>query len=298
MEDLEEQSDQIRSTRGSRCTDPRARISLRARRLRRDGQDEAAAEKTLPRDGHGEPAVDPDLWLVHVHYARTQEPALRAELVDEYSGYATSIAWRLHRDGEPIDDLMQIALEALIVALQRFDPARGIPFTGFATPTIVGSLKRHYRDNGWAIRVPRRVHELAAPARRQSEELAAVLGRQPTSEEIAGALGVSPDRIAETNAATYARSVASLDTSARTTAPAVEVPGVEDHELSRAENHLALRQALQHLSAHERKVLKHYFIEELTQSEIAEIYEISQMQVSRWVSAAIKRLRSHMLTDC
>src|SRR5262245_1358371 len=97
------------------------------------------------------PAVDPEVWEQHVRYARTRDPDVLAALVDHYRPHARAHARRHFRHGEPIDDLTQVAFEALIQALQRFDPGRGIPFLGFANPTIVGSLRRHVRDTGWAI---------------------------------------------------------------------------------------------------------------------------------------------------
>src|SRR5690606_22259611 len=108
-------------------------------------------------------AVDPDLWAMHVHYARHGDPEALQVLVDRYRPHAETQARRHYRRGEPIDDLTQVAMEALLLALRRFDPERRKPFLAFAKPTIVGSLRRHFRDAGWAIRVPRRVHELASP---------------------------------------------------------------------------------------------------------------------------------------
>jgi len=123
------------------------------------------------------PAVDLPLWTVHVRYARRRDKRSLDQLVERYRAHAESQARRHYRRGEPIDDLTQVAFEALLLALRRFDPERRKPFLAFAKPTIVGSLRRHFRDAGWAIRVPRRVHELATPVRDAHELLTHDLGR-------------------------------------------------------------------------------------------------------------------------
>jgi RNA polymerase sigma-B factor len=106
------------------------------------------------------PADRTDPRTLHLRLAADADPAVLAELVDHYRGYATALARRLHRRGLPLEDLEQVALEALVKALQRFDPGRGVPFPAYATPTVIGAIKRHYRDSGWMVRVPRGVHEL------------------------------------------------------------------------------------------------------------------------------------------
>ena len=157
------------------------------------------------------PAVEPDLWALHVRYARDAYPDVLATLVEHYRPHAEAHARRHFRHGEPIDDLTQVAYEALVQALQRFDPTRGIPFLAFANPTIVGSLRRHVRDVGWAIRVPRRVHELAAPTRDATELLTHDLGRRPSVGEIADFIGVDEREVLDAMAADEARITRSLD---------------------------------------------------------------------------------------
>ncbi len=262
--------------------------------------DVVAARGTLPRQLHDagiSSEVDFDTWVLHVRYARTGDASVRARLVEEYRGYATALARRLHRDGEPLEDLVQVALEALLTALQRFEPERSIPFPAFATPTIVGSLKRHYRDLGWAVRVPRRIHEIAAPARNVADRLTLEFGRSPTVAEVASVLGVAEDTLLEAQEATYARSVSSLDAPAGEDGTRMDLLGSVDPGIGRAENRLALAQALGELTERDRELLDLYFFDELTQSEIAGRYGVSQMQVSRWLTAAIRRLRSRMPAD-
>lgn len=268
-----------------------------------DAADVSAAEATIPRgrdraDTAGTPAVDEPVWLLHVRYARAQEPDVLAELVEEYQAYALSLARRLHRHGEPLDDLRQVAFESLIASLQRFDPQRGIPFVAFATPTIIGAIKRHYRDQGWAMRVPRSAHDLAAPARESADRLTGVLGRPPTVAEVAADLQVSEDDLLLAQSATRARAMVSLD--APRPGPegdrTFEV-GAVDASFALAEGRVALEAALEHLGHRDRTVLGLYFFENLTQVQIAERFGVSQMQVSRWISSSLARLRSHMEPD-
>ncbi len=262
--------------------------------------DVSRALRTLPRQlqsGGVTSTVDLDVWVLHVRYARTGHATVRAQLVEEYRGYASALARRLHREGEPLEDLVQVALEALLLALHRFEPERSLPFPAFATPTIVGSLKRHYRDLGWAVRVPRRIHEIAAPAREVADRLTLELGRSPTVAEVATELGVEEDTLLEAQEATHARSVSSLDAPAGEDGTRMDLLGAVDPGMGRAENRVALAQALGELTERDRELLDLYFFEELTQTEIAGRYGVSQMQVSRWLTAAIRRLRSRMPAD-
>jgi len=267
-----------------------------------DQLDRLQAWRSIPRSNDAEdrgtfPGVDVEVWLLHVRYARTRQPEVRAQLVEEYSGYATALARRLHREGEALEDLIQVALEALLIALERFDPARGIPFPAFASPTILGSLKRHYRDLGWSLRVPRRVHELAVPARDVADRLTMALGRSPTVAEVARDLGVEEETLLAAQEATHARSVSSLDAPMGDGERRSDLLGSIDAGLARAENRVALVQALHELTDRDREVLALYFFEDLSQTEIAERYDVSQMQVSRWLTASLRRLRSRMPAD-
>jgi RNA polymerase sigma-B factor len=242
------------------------------------------------------PAVDPALWEQHVRYARTRDPEVLASLVEHYRPHARAHARRHYRHGEPIDDLTQVAYEALIQALQRFDPQRGIPFLGFANPTIVGSLRRHVRDTGWAIRVPRRVHELATPVRDAIELLSQDLGRTPTVGEIADVLGIDEREIRDARTAEDARLTSSLDAPDATSGLlADQVVGRVDRGFAAIENRTGLLQSLENLSDEDRALLQMYFGDERSQSEIAEVLGCSQMQVSRLLRKAIHRLRRQMV---
>jgi RNA polymerase sigma-B factor len=234
------------------------------------------------------PSVPLDIWCLHLAVHERADPAARAALVEEYRPNAIALAKRLHRDRESIEDLVQVALEALILAIDRFDPHRGMPFLGFATPTIVGTLKRHYRDRGWSIRVPRRVHELSSPLREATEMLHQDLGRPPQPEEVADLLGVPVGEVTEAIAATSARNLRSLDVGVD---DAPIDPGWTEPGYGRVDEHDELRRAVGELPALEARVLDLYFTDGMTQAAIGRQLGCSQMHVSRIVSRALGRLR-------
>jgi RNA polymerase sigma-B factor len=242
------------------------------------------------------PAVERELWALHVRYARRDDPDALQALVEQYRGHAEAQARRHYRRGEPIDDLTQVAYEALLLALRRFDPDRRTPFLAFAKPTIIGSLRRHFRDTGWAIRVPRRVHELSTPVRDAQELLTHDLGRPPSPGEVADFIGVEEREVLEALTAEDARITTSLDAPDPASGlQAEQVIGQPDRGFLGIENRTALRQSLELMSEDDRDLLRRYFLEECTQSQIAEVLGCSQMQVSRLLRKAIHRLRRHML---
>lgn len=288
----------------SKALGARSRACRRHARRRLDDVtslvDTLRARRTVPRgddarDWSRRPGVPLEVWILHVRYARTGDEAELGALVAEYEQYALSLARRLRRDREPSEDLDQVARESLVVALQRFDCERGLPFPAFATPTILGALRRHYRDHGWSIRVPRKVHELAVPVREASDRLVTELGRAPTADEVAQEVGIETSELLETQQAAAARTPSSLDSTPVADGPSQhEVIGDTDRNLLIAEDQVVLSQAIEHLDDRDRDVIRLYFFEELTQSQIAERYGVSQMQVSRWIASIVKRLRSHM----
>lgn len=269
-----------------------------ASRLAGDALDARTARRTVPRatpEGDAPPgdAVDPEVWALHVRYQRTRDEGDLAALVEEYRAYAASLARRMYREGVPIEDLRQVAMEALVTALQRFDCERGIPFCGLATPTILGALKRHYRDQGWAIRIPRSLQDLAVPARRTSDRLAASLGRTPRPQEVADELGVDVEVLSQLDRAVEARRTSSLDSPIYEGGAPIEV-GTRDRDLDLVVDLTAVKEAVTVLDDRSREVLGFYYFEELTQSEIAARYDVSQMQVSRWIRSALARLRAQL----
>lgn len=277
----------------------------RAVELARRERDRARAARTMPvrtrplRWSAASPALlpamDPAIWYLHVRVVGGDDDA-REELVTRYEGHARALARRFYRHREPLEDLVQVALEALLLALDRFEPDRRMPFLGFANPTIVGSLKRYYRDAGWAMRVPRRVHELTRPVRDAADLLHQDLGRAPTTAEIADMLGVSEERVIEALDATSARSLASLDAPASAEASSAVQRGLasSDPMLRSVENRTALLQLVQLLEDEERTLLDRYFGQGMSQQQIADLLGVSQMQVSRSLAKVLRRLRSHL----
>lgn len=241
-------------------------------------------------------AVERDVWGHHVAYARRGDTDALAVLVDRYRPHAETQARRLYRRGEPMEDLTQTALEALLLALRRFDPERRRPFLAFAKPTVAGMIRRHYRDAGWSIRVPRRVHELATPVRDARELLTQDLGRDPSDREVADFVGVAESEILDVRSAEEARLPSSLDAVDPVSKLQTEqVVGRADAGFAWIENRTALRQSLVLLSEDDRDLLRLYFLDERTQTEIADQLGCSQMQVSRLLAQAIRRLRKHIV---
>lgn len=270
---------------------------MRRQVLEREDSVSGLVEASVPRNrcGDGIPSVPWELWRDHVLFARSGDADALARLVDEYEAYARSLAGRMARGNESREDLDQLALEALIVALRRFEPERGIPFPAFATPTILGALRRHFRDHGWLVRVSRRVHELASAQRDAVERLTRVLGRAPTDEEVAEAIGVSIDELESARQAIHARDTRSIDSVMGDGLSLEHRLGRTDIELEHREDHLALRAAMDSLDDEERKLIGFYYFEERSQADIAEILGVSQMQVSRLLNSIIRRLRARVL---
>src|SRR6476659_5593127 len=158
-----------------------------------------------------DPSEREELRRKFVEFAETRDPALRDQLIEAHLGLAEYLARRFANRGEPLDDLVQVASLGLVKAVERFDPSRGLEFTTFATPTIVGELKRHFRDKGWAVRVPRRVQELHLRVTRVIDDLSLEIGRSPTVPEIALRAGTSEDEVIEAIDAGSAYRSTSLD---------------------------------------------------------------------------------------
>ena len=228
-------------------------------------------------------------------YQRTGDPAARAELTERFLPLARSLARRYERGGESLDDLTQVASLALLKAIDRFDPQRPVAFSSFAVPTIVGELKRYFRDYGWSVRVPRALQELALRAQRESDRFAAEHGHAPTAGQLAQRLGVDVEQILEAREAVGARRAASLERP-REDADDDERPvhelGVEDPGFAAAEDAATISRLTASLSQHDREVLRLRFEQDLTQSEIAAQIGCSQMHVSRILRRAIARLQA------
>ena len=227
-------------------------------------------------------------------YQRTGDPAARAELTERFLPLARSLARRYERGGESLDDLTQVASLALLKAIDRFDPQRPVAFTSYAVPTIVGELKRYFRDYGWSVRVPRGLQELALRAQRESDRFASEHGHAPTAGQLAQRLGVDMEQILEAREAVGARRAASLERpreDADDERPVREL-GIEDPGFAAAEDAATVWQLAAVLSERDREVLRLRFEQDLTQSEIGDRMGCSQMHVSRILRGALARLEA------
>src|SRR4051812_8063633 len=225
---------------------------------------------------------------------REGDKAARAALVDPFLPLARQLARRYQRGGEPLDDLVQVASLGLLKAIDRFDPSRETAFSSFAVPTILGELKRHFRDRGWSVRVPRDLQELAVKLDPVSEELTRELGRPPTPAEIGERTGTTVEQVLEAREAASAYRAVSLDRPREEDEDGDGLGaayGIEDPGFSVAEDSATIERLMRVLSEREREVLRLRFAEDLTQAEIGERIGVSQMRVSRIIRQAVNRLR-------
>jgi RNA polymerase sigma-B factor len=217
----------------------------------------------------------------------------RDQLIERWLPLARSVAWRYERSHEPFDDLFQVACLALVKAIDRYDPAKGNAFSSYAVPSMVGELKRHFRDRSWAVRPPRALQELTLNVEHAVSRLAAQLDRAPTVAELAADIGTTDEQILEALQARRGRDASSLQAPApngdQTTLQ--DTLGVDDGEYVQAEMRVLLDSLMTGLPRRTREILRLRFAEDLTQAEIGEIFGVSQMQISRIIREAIGRLR-------
>ncbi len=204
------------------------------------------------------------------------------------------MAWRYQRAGDPLDDLVQVASLALVKAIDRYDPALGNAFSSYAVPTIVGELKRHFRDRGWAVRPPRGLQELALRVEGAATRLTARLDRAPTTRELAIATDSNEVQILEALQICSGRNALSLQAAigdAGEQTALQDILGTHDDGYAQAEMHAFLDDLMTALPRRSREILRLRFEEDLTQHEIGELFGVSQMQISRIVRQAISQLR-------
>jgi RNA polymerase sigma-B factor len=231
----------------------------------------------------------------HALFARLDkgDPHARTALVERFMPLARSLARRYESSGEPLEDLVQVASLALVKAIDRFDASRGHAFSSFAVPTIVGELKRHFRDRTWSVRPPRELQELILRVDRGAVRLSQELDRAPTVAELASAAGTDEEHVLEALQARSGRGALSLHAaqSQDTDAAALEDSlGTDDEGFDRAESRAVLDGLCVGLSPRSREVLRMRFEEDMTQSEIGERLGVSQMQVSRIIRQTIAHL--------
>ena len=224
------------------------------------------------------------------------EEAVREELIERFLPLARQLARRYQRVNEPLDDLVQVASIGLVKAVDRFDLDRGVAFSSYAVPTILGELKRYFRDSGWAVHVPRGVQERAMQVDRAVKELSGRLGRSPSVNEVAEQLDASVEDVLEAMEAGLAYEAMSLD--AQRAGGDAEGDtfgdgiGVEDDRFDLIEYEATIEPTLKALPKRDQVVLHLRFAQDMTQSQIAERIGVSQMQVSRLISRALGRLRA------
>ncbi len=253
-----------------------------------------AAQQRIPRE---------ELRALHRRYRETTDPAekerIREQLVNAYHDFVYFLARKFQNRGEPLDDIVQVGYLGLIKAIERFDPDLGFEFTTFATLTVAGEIKRHFRDKGTAIRFPRRLQELHQTVVRVNEQMKNELGREPTVGELAERLGVTPDDVTEAMEIGPAYMPLSLDQpiasgDGESSRSVSEQIGGTDPELDRVEMRDVLDRAMEHLTPRERAIMAMRFYEQMSQSEIARRLGISQMHVSRLQRAALEQLRKYV----
>ena len=242
----------------------------------------------------------PDRQLLR-RYHESGDLQARERLIEQYLPLVRSLARRYSYRGEQLEDLVQVGCIGLIKAIDRFDVDRGVELTTYATPNIIGEIKRHFRDKGWSVRVPRGLQELNVRLSRLMEELTVQLERSPTIPELAKAAGVEEEEVLE--ALETGQAYATLSLSAPTSGEEgddldpLESLGEVEHEYEVSEDRAVLAPGLKVLDDRERQILQLRFYEGLTQSQIAQQVGISQMHVSRLIRRALEKIRDEIATD-
>ena len=235
-----------------------------------------------------------------LRYHQHGDAAAREELVERFLPLARQLARRYQRTNEPLDDLMQVASVGLVKAIDRFDPSRGTAFSTYAVPTILGELKRYFRDSGWAVHVPRGMQERVMKLDTAAQELHRKLGRSPSPKELGAQLELSEEEVLEAMEAASAYDAVSLEQqrsdtdNGSSTDTFQDKLGTEEERYELVEYGATIAPTLKALSARERLILHLRFVEDMTQSEIAERIGVSQMHASRLIRRSLARLRTQV----
>ncbi|MFB7502473.1 RNA polymerase sigma factor SigF [Streptomyces broussonetiae] len=261
------------------------------------GAEAVQAVQHGPQDRSGARAMFVELRKLNAGSPEYAE--LRNQLVRMHLPLVEHLARRFRNRGEPLDDLTQVATIGLIKSVDRFDPERGVEFSTYATPTVVGEIKRHFRDKGWAVRVPRRLQELRLALTTATAELSQLHGRSPTVHELAEKLAISEEEVLEGLESANAYSTLSLDVpDTDDESPAVaDTLGAEDEALEGVEYRESLKPLLEDLPPREKRILLLRFFGNMTQSQIAQEVGISQMHVSRLLARTLAQLREKLLVE-
>lgn len=251
----------------------------------------SARDRSDPAAGRDDPARDAENLELFRRYKASGSVRLRNELVVRHKGVAEAMARRFAGRGEPLEDLEQVAHFALIRSVERFDPDRGIPFVGFAVPTLLGELKRHFRDRTWSGSVRRSVKELLPRVRAATEELEALTGRTATPSDIAEHLGVSVEEVLEALEAGRSYRAGSLSATGPDGGGGIEerLPSADDG-IALSVDRMLIKSLLERLDERERKIIVLRFYGEMSQDQIAAELGISQMHVSRLLRRSLEQL--------
>ena len=227
-------------------------------------------------------------------YKERGDEEAREQLIMSHLNLVRFLAAKFKNRGEPLDDLIQVGTVGLIKAIDRFDPSRGLEFTTYATPTILGEIKRHFRDKGWSVRVPRRLQELSSKVNQATDELTKELQRTPSTEEVASKLGVTVEEVLEAMESSSAYSSVPLEAGG---SDDDDAPAVIDHyasvdqDLAASDDRMVIEDTIKEFSPREQEVIRMRFNDNLTQVEIAKRLGVSQVQVSRLLRRTLKKLQ-------
>ena len=256
----------------------------------------SAARRRLRRASKGKPAWDKERTReLFRRYKEEGDEEAREQLIVSHINLVRYIAAKFKNRGEPLDDLIQVGTIGLIKAIDRFDPSRGLEFTTYATPPIMGEITRHFRDKGWTIRVPRRLQELSAKVNSATDELTARLQRSPSIEEVAEYLGTTADEVLEAMESSSAYSSVPLEAQGGNEdddAPSViDRYASVDGDLEASDDRIVLEEVIGEFPEADQQAIRMRFIDGMTQVEIAKRLGISQVQVSRMLRRALRRIQ-------
>jgi len=266
-----------------------------------DATDQAgsAPQAEAPPSPHAERRAETMRTFHRMHKLPPGDPMrerLRAEIVEDHMAYARRIAARYGGHGEVVEDFAQVAYLGLVKAVDNFDPNHGTGFLGYATPMIMGEIKRYFRDSTWDVHVPRRMQELSSSLRKATEALTQELGRSPSVEELAKHVKATPEEVVEAMDAASAYTTASLDRPVRVDAnegaSLMEFVGEDDPRFEAVVNREVLKPLLAKLGERDKRILMMRFFRGMTQSQIGEELHVSQMQVSRLLTRILEELRA------
>lgn len=230
-------------------------------------------------------------------YKNEGDEDAREQLIVSHLNLVRFLASKFKNRGEALDDLIQVGTIGLIKAIDRFEPERGLEFTTYATPTIMGEIKRHFRDKGWSVRVPRRLQELSAKVNQATDELTKDLQRSPSVDEIAAHLGVTVDEVLEAMESSSAYSSVPLEgggTGDQDAPSVIDHYATEDKDLLASDDRMVIEETIDSFSPREQEVLKMRFQDGLTQVEIAKRLGVSQVQVSRFLRRTLKKVQDRI----